>query len=327
MGKTLDIMKENTISITFVIFTYNSSDLIQKTLDHLITAIKYYPIDHEVIVVDNNSSDETLDIIKKFCDVNKINITIVENKRQGLSYSRIEGVKRVNKEYITFIDDDNFLSQNWIEVVEKIVNENNPDVIGCRTIGITDGEFPKWWNTYQGAYACGTRFEYTGFISNPLQKIWGAGLTARTKYVKPALLDADLYCTGRIGNKQMSGEDTELNYRMRMLGASFYNSNDLYLEHFMRGKRLTLSHLRRTREGNAISSVNLDIYKYLLTKKKRYKLINMAILVLIFSLPLSIKYRINYFKYAIMRFKTLSNRSIMQKRIKQVFLKKKGNLR
>ena len=307
-------------SFSFIIFTYNSSDIIHRNLEHVQKALSFFQTDNELILVDNNSSDNTLEIVKAFALRNNLCINIIRNTIPGLSFSRREGVKFASKEFVCFIDDDNFISINWIETLCEIIVKKNPDVIGCRTIGISDIPFPSWWEKHQGTYACGTRFKETGFITSPLDKFWGAGLVARTIFLKRALLNMDLLCTGRIGNKQMSGEDVEINYRMRLLGATFYNSNELYLQHHMRAGRLTKEHLRKTLTGNAIGAVNLDIYRYLLTNDKKYKLFNFASLILLGSVLLSIKYKVNYFKYALMRFKTLKKRLEQQRIIKQKFV-------
>jgi len=307
-------------SISFIVFTYNSSDIIHRNLMHIQKALGFFKTDYELILVDNNSSDNTLEIVKEFTLETNFYIKIIQNKIQGLSFSRREGVKFASKEFVCFIDDDNFISENWIETLCEIIIKQNPDVIGCRTIGISDLSFPSWWEKYKGIYACGARFKETGFITNPLHKFWGAGLTVRTKFVKMALLKMDLICTGRIGNVQMSGEDTEINYRLRLLGATFYNSNELYLQHYMRQGRLTKKHLRKTRIGNANGAINLDAYRFLLTNEKKYKLFNFALLILLASLPLSIKYRVNYLKFALIRFKTLKQRLKQQRLIKEKFI-------
>jgi glycosyltransferase involved in cell wall biosynthesis len=311
--------KTEKISFSFIIFTYNSGAIIKKTLSHLKKAIKYYTVEHEIILVDNNSNDNTIEIVKEFCLKSEIEITILNNPKQGLAFSRTVGVKIANKEFICFIDDDNFLFENWIKVLTKTINDHNPDVIGCRTIGISDTELPDWWGKYKQYYACGVRFPESGFLQNPLHKMWGAGLTARKKYVQPALLKQDLLCTGRIGKKQMTGEDAELNYRMRLLGASFYNCNDLVLSHFMRPQRLNKEHLNKTFKGNGLAAINLDIYKYLLTGKKRYKLFNMAVLVLLGAPYLSYRHNVNYFNYILPRFNSLKDRVKTQKEFKELF--------
>lgn len=309
------------ISLSFIIFTYNSSAIVKKTLSHLKKAIDYYTVEHEIILVDNNSTDNTIEIVKEFCSKSEIAINILNNPKQGLAFSRSVGVKNANKEFICFIDDDNFLFKNWIKVLTETINVYNPDVIGCTTIGISDSPLPDWWDKYKQYYACGVRFSESGFLQNPLHKMWGAGLTARKKYVQPALLKKDLLCTGRIGKKQMTGEDAELNYRMRLMGASFYNCNDLVLYHFMRPQRLNKEHLKKTFIGNGLAAINLDIYKYLLTGKKRYKLFNMAFLVLLGAPYLSYKHNVNYFNYVLPRFNSLKERIRIQKEFKKIFSK------
>ena len=307
-------------SFSFIVFTYNSSDLIKKNLECIKKAINFFKTDFEIILVDNNSSDNTLEIVKLFSQENNLKIKIIQNPIQGLSFSRKEGVIHSTKEFVCFIDDDNLIFENWIETLFEIITKKNPDVIGCRTIGISDTSFPLWWEKHKLTYACGSRFKESGFITNPLSKFWGAGLTVRTKFIKPALLKMDLICTGRIGEIQMSGEDSEINFRLRLLGASFYNSNELCLHHYMREGRLTKKHLKKTRIGNAIGAINLDAYRFLLTNEKKYKLFNFALFILFGSLPLSIKYNVNYLKYALIRFKTLKKRLEQQRIIKQKFV-------
>ena len=77
-------------SITFIIFTYNSSDLIIRNIKHIKKAIEYSPIEHEVLLVDNNSTDKTIELVKTFSSINHFPVKIIKNPRQGLSFSRIE---------------------------------------------------------------------------------------------------------------------------------------------------------------------------------------------------------------------------------------------
>lgn len=289
-------------------------------LSHLRDLLLVSNIDYEVIVVDNNSTDNTVKIINKFLEKNKINLRIIINKVKGLAASRKEGIKHVNSEFVCFVDDDNFLPEDWICVLKKIIKKYNPDVIGCSTVGITNGEFPSWWQKYKSVYACGKRFNYSGFLANPLDKFWGAGLVSRSKFIKPALLKMDLLCSGRINDKQFSGEDVELNYRMKLLGAKFYNSNELCLKHYIRKHRLDIKHLKKTLIGNAYGSINLDAYKYLITKKIIYKLPILTAVIFFGFIFLSFRFRINYFKFAVLRILTLKERMIIQKKIKSVFL-------
>lgn len=59
-------MNANNISFSFIIFTYNSIDLIERTLFHIKRALEYFPVDNEIILVDNNSTDSTIDIARNY---------------------------------------------------------------------------------------------------------------------------------------------------------------------------------------------------------------------------------------------------------------------
>lgn len=307
------------ISVSFVVFTYNSEDIINRTLKSIKNAIDFYPVNYEVIIIDNNSSDETIKKIKLFNSNNSFSSKIIINKKQGLIFSRIKCIHFVKNEYVCFIDDDNFVNIDWIKKLTEIINEYNPDVIGCSTKGISDVEFPDWWKKYSLVYACGKRFKKTGFKNNKLDKFWGAGFTCKKNLLKESLLKMDFLCTGRTGDFLLSGEDSELNYRLRFLNASFYYSNELSLNHFMRDKRLTISYLKRTMIGNYISSIRLDSYRELLSNNFIFKIEVIAIIMLFLSPFSSISHRLNFISLSILRFKELKNNRINRDKIKSVF--------
>lgn len=305
-------------SVTFIVFTYNSSDIISKTLQHIEIALLYHPIEHEVIIVDNNSSDNTLRVVREIGESLSINLVVVNNPIQGLAYSRRYGVGLATKSYVCFIDDDNWIHEDWCQVLDTIVSKYNPDIIGGSAVGVSSVDFPVWWGRYKAMYACGDRFDFDGFVEHPFDKIWGAGMIARTSLLKKALLKRDLFCKGRTGTKQLSGEDTELVYRMRYLGANLFYSRDLKLDHYMRPSRLDKAKLKDMRKGNAEGAVYIDIYKYLLVLKFWNRLFFRSCLLLLICVPLSIKYRLNYFPYILERFKTLNSRRKLQLEIKSI---------
>jgi len=68
----------------------------------------------EVIVVDNNSTDKTTDIIRKFPFV-----TVLHEKEQGIVYARNRGFDAVKSDIIGRIDADTILPPDWVERVER----------------------------------------------------------------------------------------------------------------------------------------------------------------------------------------------------------------
>lgn len=94
-------------SLSIIVPVYNSGAYLEECLNSLVLQDV---VDFEVIIVDDNSSDNSLDIIKKYCellpDVFKY-IHLDENK--GVSVARNIGLKYASGEYIGFVDSDDFV--------------------------------------------------------------------------------------------------------------------------------------------------------------------------------------------------------------------------
>ena len=114
--------------ISIVIPTINEEKNIGKTLIKINTISELSKA--EVIIVDDNSEDKTLDIVKSF--KKKINIKIVKNKKKlGLGYALNKGFKISKNPFVMFIDADLSVTRNDII---KLYNyrEQNSIVIGSR---------------------------------------------------------------------------------------------------------------------------------------------------------------------------------------------------
>lgn len=104
---------------SIIIPVYNVEKYIKKCLDSVFN--QSYK-DYEVIVVNDGTKDNSMDIVKDY-DVKVINQT-----NQGLSAARNNGVKHAKGEYIIFIDSDDYIEKDLLKEIDKATN-NNPDVI------------------------------------------------------------------------------------------------------------------------------------------------------------------------------------------------------
>ena len=308
-------------SISLLIFSYNSADVIENNLKAINLAIRFSKLkDFEILLIDNNSTDDTIQIANEYAYKNNLKINIQINQIQGLVFSRILGIKKASNEWIAFIDDDNFISPNWLDELFKIIDDYIPDVIGGSTIAISDVDFPVWFNKNMKTYACGQHYDDDGFLYNPLESLWGAGLVAKRSLLEEAVTRMDFILTGRIGNKLMAGEDTELCYRLRLLGAKFYYSNNLKINHFMRPKRLVKSQLNKTLEGFGYATVYKEVYEAILLNKRIgwffYKIfysLAAGVFKLIFNFSFS------SLKFTFVRLITLNERIKYYKLVKSTF--------
>jgi glycosyltransferase involved in cell wall biosynthesis len=103
-------MNSNNINVSIIICCYNSESRISSTLEH-IAKQKIENLQLEVILVDNNSNDNTAKVaIEVWSKLgNPFSLSILKEPTPGLSYARKKGVSSANGEIIIFCDDDKIL--------------------------------------------------------------------------------------------------------------------------------------------------------------------------------------------------------------------------
>jgi glycosyltransferase involved in cell wall biosynthesis len=107
--------------VSIVIPVYNEAE-------HLTACLRAIAVQtvlpHEVIVVDNNSSDNSISIAQSFPFV-----TLLVEKRQGVVHARRRGFDTAQGEIIGRIDADTIVSPNWVETIERIFCDSTVDAV------------------------------------------------------------------------------------------------------------------------------------------------------------------------------------------------------
>lgn len=111
--------------ISIIVPVYNTENYLEKCLYSLVNQT-YKNI--EIIIVDDGSPDNSMNIIQKFVLADN-RVKVISQKNQGLSGARNTGMNNANGDYIMFIDSD-----DWIEIdtCEKAINASekyNADVV------------------------------------------------------------------------------------------------------------------------------------------------------------------------------------------------------
>jgi len=138
-------------SISVVMPVYNEEDKIANALGSIRT--QDYPQERiEIVLVDDDSTDKTLEIAKKY------DVVYCRNGRHDYDVGKSIGVKKAKNEYLLFLDADNFLpNKNWLKLlVRPILLEK--DVIGAQPI----------WFTYNKKYPLADRYCILFGITDPL---------------------------------------------------------------------------------------------------------------------------------------------------------------
>ena len=108
------------MKISIIIPAYNAAKYIKRCIISLLNQT-YKNI--EIIVVNDGSTDNTLDILKNY------DIKVINQENLGVSCARNNGLKNCSGDYITFVDSDDYVDKNYIEDIVNILNKYKYDII------------------------------------------------------------------------------------------------------------------------------------------------------------------------------------------------------
>lgn len=113
--------------ISVVIAAYNTEKYIAKCLESL---KKQTYTDFEAIVVVDGATDKTADICGEFSKQDSRFIT-VRRKNGGLAAARNTGLERCTAEYVAFVDSDDYVSPDYLEILVNAIKANDCDISAC----------------------------------------------------------------------------------------------------------------------------------------------------------------------------------------------------
>ena len=126
VGKLLDLCNDTIKKVSVVVPNYNYANYIEQRLDSIVS--QTYPI-HEIIVLDDCSSDNSLAVIEKFASDNNANIKIVPNEtNSGSVFNQwAKGIEMATGDYIWIAEADDLAHPTFL--AENIAKFDNQDVV------------------------------------------------------------------------------------------------------------------------------------------------------------------------------------------------------
>jgi len=197
--------------ITVIICTYNRAFILSECLGSLCEQV--VPAEHyRILVVDNNSTDNTRDMVTQFMD-KLTNLLYIFEPRQGLSQARNRGLQEAQTEWVAFLDDDAKASPGWMQNVLNTIDADDFDCFGGPYIAWHRfGPKPTWLEEDFGTYLGPGRYGVLGEFHIP-----GGNCAIKKSLAEAAGCFPDTL--GMTGKKCAYGEETLLFLRMRAAGA------------------------------------------------------------------------------------------------------------
>ena len=109
--------------ISIIIPMFNSEKFISKLLD---TVINQTYSNIEIIIINDGSTDNSLNIVKKYAESDD-RIKIISTENRGVSSARNLGLKNVRGEYFTFLDSDDYIELDSYEKMINLMKSTNTD--------------------------------------------------------------------------------------------------------------------------------------------------------------------------------------------------------
>lgn len=114
--------------ISVIMLTFNRENYIEKMIKDILNQTY---TDFEYIIVDNGSSDNSGMIADRYAQKDKRIKVIHLNKPFSIGYGRNTGLDIAKGEYITFVDDDDRVKNNYLEVLVDMLEDNEADISVC----------------------------------------------------------------------------------------------------------------------------------------------------------------------------------------------------
>lgn len=115
------------VKVSIIIPIYNKEEYLERCLDSVISQTLE---DIEIILINDGSSDKSLEICHKYQEKDN-RIKVINQKNSGVSIARNRGMKEASGEYIAFIDPDDYIEQNMYSSMYKLCEENKAEVCIC----------------------------------------------------------------------------------------------------------------------------------------------------------------------------------------------------
>jgi len=241
----------NVSSVSVLICTYNRASLLRDSLRVLGALTPPSDAEVQIIVVDNNSTDETPEVIAQAVRTSPIPIVAVREERQGKSFALNSGLEVAHGDIIALTDDDVIPAPDWLQ---RIVDDFRE-----RDVTFVFGKVLPWWSRrpppellVQRAQAIWGPLAILDYGDVPVDYLpdnggrlpIGANLALRRDAV--ARIGAWRTDLGKVNNTLISGEDHEIFMRLRRAGlyAGFYDP-ELTVRHFVPEARLTRRYFRK----------------------------------------------------------------------------------
>jgi glycosyltransferase involved in cell wall biosynthesis len=242
-GFSIYVIKFTVMKFSVVIATYNRADELVRTLESLSKLQVSEP--WEVIIVDNNSSDNTKEVVEKAVETFPVPLLYLHESQQGRSAALNTGIKAAQGEIIATTDDDVRLEPDWLTNADRALRQLGCDYLGGKALPIWSGKRPAW--IPEGRSIHWAVIALLDYGPQPLPLVDYVPIGVNMVFRREAFERAGLWdnTIGRKAGTLLGQEVREWCQRARAANVKGFYSPDLVIHHVIPADRLTKKYFRR----------------------------------------------------------------------------------
>jgi len=179
--------------ISFIIPNFNGKELLKKNLPKVLDAAKFYGVKYEIIVIDDNSTDDSVNFLKNNYPEIKI---IIHKTNQRFAASCNNGVRKASGEVIVLLNTDVVPRKNFLSHLLKHFQDKNIFAVGCKEESILKGNKLVYSGRAQGKFAKGFLVHWRAPDQEKSNTLWvacGSGAFRKSIWEKLGGLDSLYY--------------------------------------------------------------------------------------------------------------------------------------
>ncbi len=240
-----------TYGISLIIPTYNRAAYLRSTLESVARMRPPAGVEWEVLVIDNNCTDETPAVVETVAQSFPCELRHIIEHQQGLCFGRNRGLAEARFEHLAYLDDDIRVSPDWVASYFEAVNDWGADAVAGPV-------FPLFEQT-KPSYLVGRALE---IISSEYSRKGGEiqvlpqevahelpGCNFGVTKVAAQSIGGFDITLDRVGGGLLAGGDTDFGLRLVAAGKRTVFHPGCSIEHVMLPEKTTKPYLRRRAYG------------------------------------------------------------------------------
>ena len=242
------------MNASIVLCTYNRASTLSRALESLSDLDVPVGLDWEVLVVDNNSTDDTRAIVERVVAEARLPCRYLFEPSQGKSFALNAGIAQALGQVLVFTDDDVTFDRGWLRALLAAFDAPDCAGVGGQIIPVWPAPPPRWFSD-TGPYrllpaVVGYQFDTSGPVIRPP---YGANMAyRRVMFDRYGRFRTDI---GPRGRERITGEDTEFGRRVLNGGEQVIYVPGAIAYHPVEPERMTLRYFERYYFGEGRKNV------------------------------------------------------------------------